>query len=361
MDELSIVAFAILSAIDWSAFLREPIPELTRQPWLTAIVPLAVVGACAGWGIEAWTHRLMPVPTEKRNRARIVLCCATAIIWGLYGWMVIHAQSLQLDEVLPHRLWETGRLAFHLVFISLLIAATVTDLRDYVIPDEIVFPGIIIALCGAFISGDFQIIHFWVDWSYAEPGLSGPYIPLWEQQHPHWHGLAWSLAGGAIGAGIIYLIRSISQFVLQQESLGFGDVTLMAMIGCFLGWQPVVLTILIAPLYALAIGGLTRIVIGKTYVPYGPYLSLSALIVLMFWKWIWQAEILAEQPQAVPIVSLRRLFGDWVGILWLAGIGVGGMIILLVLLRIFRQLPVPGTKSTSHTTPVDSTTDESHS
>ncbi len=360
MDALWLLAISILSTIDWSGYLREPIPELARQHWLTVFIPLVVTGACVGWGIECWTQRLTPLPRGKRHRERFIICCSTAVLWGLYGWMVVHAQSLKLDEVLPHRLWEAGRLVYHLAFIALLIAATVTDLREYVIPDEIVIPGIIIALCGAFVSGDFQIIHFWVDWSYAEPGLSGPYIPLWEQQHPHWHGLAWSLAGGVIGAGIIYLIRSISQFVLQQESLGFGDVTLIAMIGCFLGWQPVVLTILLAPLYALAIGGLTRIVIGKTYIPYGPYLSLSALIVLMFWRWIWQAEILAEQLQAAPIVSLRRLFGDWVGILWMAGIGVGGMIILLVLLRIFRQLPVPGRKTTSQSARIDSTTDESH-
>ena len=53
----------------------------------------------------------------------------------------------------------------------------------------------------------------------------------WIKESHHLHGLAWSLAGLAAGAGITWLVREISSRVLGQEALGAGDVTLMAMIG----------------------------------------------------------------------------------------------------------------------------------
>ncbi|MEX0726390.1 MAG: A24 family peptidase [Planctomycetaceae bacterium] len=330
----------IFTGIDWSFFLRAPIPELARHPWWLTFLPLFVLGAGLGWAVEVWVQRLTPLPSEKRARARAIISLSNALLWGLFGTVIVQLGTLELDEVLPNRAWEAGRFAYHLVLISLLLAATVTDLRDYVIPDEIILPGVIIGVLGAVLSGDWQIMHFWVDWNLAMPGLSGPYIPQWEKLHPHWHGLAWSVMGALIGAGVTWLIRGIAKFVLRQEALGLGDVTLMAMIGSFLGWQPAVIIILLAPLLGLLVGGAVRIAFGKTYLPYGPYLCLSAYLTLTCWRWIWQAEILAEQPQAQPIVSIRRLFGDWLGLLILAGIAVGGMIVMLGVVRLLKQIPV---------------------
>ena len=38
------------------------------------------------------------------------------------------------------------------------------------------------------------------------------------------------------------VVRVLGSQVLRREAMGFGDVTLMAMIGAFLGWQAAVLT-----------------------------------------------------------------------------------------------------------------------
>ena len=99
--------------------------------------------------------------------------------------------------------------------------------------------------------GNMQLMQIWVDWNHVDP-IEGPYIPVWIKLYPHWHGLCYSLAGLVTGAGITWLARLTAQWVLGMEALGFGDVTLMAMIGAFLGWQAAVLTFFLAPFFGLA-------------------------------------------------------------------------------------------------------------
>ena len=244
-----------------------------------------------------------------------------------FAWYQVFENTCHaLPEVAPDPFWIHGRFVFHLVFIALLILATGTDLRDYVIPDQITLPGIFLGLTVATLSGDVQIMHVWVDWSDAVNGLRGAWIPDWIKQHHHWHGLAWSTAGLVCGAGVTWTIRVVSGLILGQPALGFGDVTLMAMVGSFLGWQPVLFVFLVAPACALVFGMLIRLITGRSYVAFGPYLCGGALIVLLTWKWLW--------------TPTRDVFGHWPSLLQLAGVALGTLVVLLVLVRIFRAIPV---------------------
>ncbi|MDA0283402.1 MAG: A24 family peptidase [Planctomycetota bacterium] len=228
--------------------------------------------------------------------------------------------------------WKFGRGIGHLVLLTLLIAATVTDFREYIIPDQITGPGTIAGVLLATVSGDTQLMHFWVDWNYAVLDLRGPYIPDWIGLHNHWHGFVWSIAGLVAGGGVTWIIRWLSSLVLGQESLGLGDVTLMAMIGSFLGWQPLVFVFLLAPLCGIAIGLGVRLVTNRTYIPFGPYLSMAAVVVLLGWKWLWMLEISNE-------FSIRRLFGDALGLALLGGISLAAFVVLLISLRLYRLIP----------------------
>lgn len=76
---------------------------------------------------------------------------------------------------------------------------------------------------------------------------------------------------------------------VAKEAMGFGDVTLMAAIGSFLGWQGSLWALFAAPLPALAINVFHWLLRGQRMIPFGPYLSLGALMAVVFWPTLWSA------------------------------------------------------------------------
>jgi prepilin signal peptidase PulO-like enzyme (type II secretory pathway) len=102
-----------------------------------------------------------------------------------------------------------------------------------------------------------------------------------------WIALLSALVGMAAGGGMIWAVRLVGTAVLKREAMGFGDVTLMAMIGAFLGWQPCVMVFFLAPLAGLVIGVLQWIVLRDNEIPYGPFLCLAAAAVVVFWARVW--------------------------------------------------------------------------
>ena len=273
-------------------------------------------------------RRLFQIPvvlskTRWFRGALIVL--ATAVIFGLFHWASLEQGCLKTPEVQPSGIGRYWRLAYHLTLISLLILATAIDFDCYVIPDWITLPGTLIGVFGAALLGEAQICHLWVDWATAIPQLRCPFIPAWYDKYRFLHGFAWSIAGLTTGAGLTWLARQISSRVLGQEAMGSGDVTLMAMIGSYIGWQAVTLVFLIAPLTGITFGVLIRMVSGKTYLPYGPWLSIAAVIVLFTWSRIWE--------------QTRLIFSDWISVAMLGAIGGFGFLVLLVLVQLYKSIP----------------------
>ncbi|MBN8486667.1 MAG: ion transporter [Burkholderiales bacterium] len=93
--------------------------------------------------------------------------------------------------------------------------------------------------------------------------------------------------------------------ITTMTTVGFGDVTLMAMIGSYLGWQPTLLVFFAAPVAALVVYVPALIFRRHEELPYGPYLCVSALAVLWLWGPIWNwAEPRFEVAWIVPAVLL---------------------------------------------------------
>jgi leader peptidase (prepilin peptidase) / N-methyltransferase len=316
-----------------------------------------VVGALAGWLANLWAIALTPAPGRSaplaeslratspwyqilpivgeffsfgKSRFRgaslgwrgLAIQIATGVLFASYVFAAVRLQCQQVAEVRPDDFWRSARIGEHLVLITLLMTATVTDLRDYAIPDQITVPGIIFGLCAAVISGQLQMEHVWVDWNQEVPGIAGPYIPAWLDAHRHWHGLAWSLAGALAGAGLTAFVRGLSGLVLRREALGFGDVTFLAMIGTFIGWQPTVIVFVLAPLCGLIATVPARLVSRKAYLPYGPFLAAATIIVLFSWRWLWPAT--------------RLVFGHPLSLAVLSGASAAGLAVLLVILRLYQ-------------------------
>lgn len=106
---------------------------------------------------------------------------------------------------------------------------------------------------------------------------------VWNLGGNHWLGLFTSLVGLAVGGGIIWAIRIVGTWGLHVEAMGFGDVTLMAMVGAFIGWQAVVVSLVFAMISACVISIIMFIVTRDNQLPFGPYLCLGALLAILFW------------------------------------------------------------------------------
>eukprot|EP00913_Durusdinium_trenchii_P023396 g21974.t1 len=261
----------------------------------------------------------------------------TGFLFAAFVWAFVVWECQSITEVRPDAVWKYGRIPFHLILLAMLVAATGTDFREYLIPDEIVVAGLLAALIGATASGDLQMVHLWVDANLAVPGYQAAHIPKWIGEHPHWHGLAVAGAGMLTGAAITWLVRFVSSLILGQETMGFGDVTLMGMIGAFLGWQPILMVFVLAPICGIIVAVVVRITTGRAFIPYGPYLSAAALAVLFGWKWLWTFRIESGGDE---ILSVRKMYGDLVGLAILGGIAITALIVLLGLLRLYRSVPV---------------------
>lgn len=300
--------------------------------WWLGVGSLLVAGL-GSWGLEWLISRerrslnLPPTSPVIRTWRPLLVAVSAAALCLMLGWVEILYRMVDSPEVQPSDFGRQIRLIYHAGLCLLLVWGSVIDLDCYVIPDEITLSGLAVGVGAAYWFQELQIAHLWVDWMYAVPQIRGPLIPEWYDQARGWHALAWSLAGAGVGAGLTQVVRLVSSQVLGQEAMGFGDVTFMAMIGSFLGWQAVVLTFVLAPLTGLIGAIITRLISDRAYLPYGPCLATAALIVLFNWSILW--------------TRTRLLFSD----LWLIlGVGAGALMALVVLLnflRLLRKLPTP--------------------
>ncbi|MEM6469676.1 MAG: prepilin peptidase [Planctomycetota bacterium] len=100
----------------------------------------------------------------------------------------------------------------------------------------------------------------------------------------HWIGLLTALVGLGVGGGVVWTIRIVGSVAMRREALGFGDVTLMAMIGAFVGWQGAVMSFFLAPIAAIAIVIVYCIITRNAEIPFGPYLCAGTLLTLFSWQ-----------------------------------------------------------------------------
>ncbi|MEX2187458.1 MAG: A24 family peptidase [Pirellulales bacterium] len=110
---------------------------------------------------------------------------------------------------------------------------------------------------------------------------------MWSRGGPSWIALVSALVGMAAGGGMVWVVRVLGTVMLGREAMGFGDVTLMAMIGTFIGWQACLLTFFLAPLFALLFGIVQLIVSGENEIYYGPFLCVAAGVIVVRWTDVW--------------------------------------------------------------------------
>lgn len=110
-----------------------------------------------------------------------------------------------------------------------------------------------------------------------------------------WMGLLTALVGLAMSGALVWIVRIVGSAALGREAMGFGDVTLMMMVGTFLGWQACVIVFFVAP-FAGLVGGMLQLITKRDdVIPYGPFLCLGALFVMVSWAGVWNRIAFAFQ------------------------------------------------------------------
>jgi leader peptidase (prepilin peptidase)/N-methyltransferase len=112
-------------------------------------------------------------------------------------------------------------------------------------------------------------------------------VIAWSWGGRHWESTLTSVIGLAAGGALIWAVRLVGGRALNMEAMGFGDVTLMAMIGAYLGWQASFLIFFMAPFSALVIAVAQWALSGDRHIAFGPYLCLSAVLLIVNWNAIW--------------------------------------------------------------------------
>lgn len=228
-----------------------------------------VFGLLVGSFLNVVIHRLPLGESIAFPASRCPLCKAP-IRWyhnvPLVGWLVlggrcrackapiskeyplVEASTGALFALIAWRVGVVPALPVYLVLGAALLALAVIDLHHRILPDRITLPGIVVGLVA-----------------------SATLLPS---------GLASAVTGTVAGGGLFYLIA-----VLSRGGMGGGDIKLIAMIGAFLGWQAVLLTTLLASVAGGVVGGVLMLAFGKGRkyaVPFGPFLSLAAIVSLLW-------------------------------------------------------------------------------
>jgi leader peptidase (prepilin peptidase)/N-methyltransferase len=145
-----------------------------------------------------------------------------------------------------------------LIFTWALLALTLIDLETQLLPDRITKPGMLLGLL------------------LNASALLGPGVALTTPLN--------ALLGIVLGYGSLWLLATGYLKMTGKYGMGGGDLKLLGMIGAWLGWQAVFLTLFIAAIS----GGIVAMILllsgkGRDYaIPFGPYLALGGWLMLLW-------------------------------------------------------------------------------
>jgi leader peptidase (prepilin peptidase) / N-methyltransferase len=135
-----------------------------------------------------------------------------------------------------------------LLFACAMIVLFFIDLQHRILPNAITLPGIVVGF------------------------LFNLFLP------PGWLD---SLVGIIAGGGVLLLIAEAYSRVRKEEGLGMGDVKMLAMIGAFLGWKLMLVTLVLSSFLGSLIGlGMIALKLGdmKYALPFGTFLAIGAIV-----------------------------------------------------------------------------------
>jgi leader peptidase (prepilin peptidase)/N-methyltransferase len=242
--------------------------ELVDARILVAVLA-GVVGAVFGSFLNVCILRWGAEPKESvvRPPSRCPRC-GRGVAWydnvPVISWLVLRGRCRHCGEPISIQyplvelttgilwallVWRSGPTLEALrgsVFGTILFGIAMTDARAYIIPDEFTWGGLGLGLVFALAGGVQALGH--------------------------------ALLGAAVGFGLLWLVGAAGTWVLKQEAMGGGDIKMMAMVGAFLGWQGVLLTIFLGALLGSLVFVPLTLAGRKQLVPFGIFLAAAAAV-----------------------------------------------------------------------------------
>ncbi|MBI2034143.1 MAG: prepilin peptidase [Candidatus Levybacteria bacterium] len=201
----------------------------------------------------AW-HDLIPVVSFILLRGKC-RCCHSPISWqyplvelltGILFVMVILHPNNQIFNFQ----FSIFNLVYYFFIVSSLIVIFFTDLKYGIIPDKIVYPAIIVTFFYLIINYQLSTINYLIS---------------------------------ALGAFLLFFLL---HFITRGRGMGFGDVKLAGLLGLFLGFPKIVVSLYLAFLTG-AVVSLILVMLGKkklkgSTVPFGPFLVVGTLVSMFY-------------------------------------------------------------------------------
>jgi leader peptidase (prepilin peptidase)/N-methyltransferase len=232
-------AFLFLIGLAVGSFLNVCIYRLPRNESLAW--PASHCTACDR--PLAW-YENVPVISWLALRGRCRTCRSTISV------------RYPIVEMITGAMFLAGYLAFgltpllpvRLLFACAMVVLFAIDLEHQILPNEITLPGIVIGfVCSVFL-------------------------------HP---GVRSSLIGLLVGGLFPFLIAEAYLRIRGREGMGMGDFKMLAMVGAFLGWPLVWVTLILSCVLGIVIGGGALVVSRRglaTRIPFGTFIAVAALL-----------------------------------------------------------------------------------
>jgi len=238
-----------------------------------ALTALALLGLSVGSFLNVCIHRL-PLGQSVVSPGSRCPGCGYALRWydniPLLSWAMLRGRCRRcgapisvrypIIELVTMVVFVAHAFVFgpdillvpRLLFASALIALFAIDLEHHLLPNAITLPGIAAGLA-------FSLL--------LPPGIQS------------------AILGVLVGGGVLWIIGEAYFRLAGQEGMGGGDVKMLAMVGAFLGWKLVLVTLVFSSVAGSVIGLLvlaSRRGTLKHALPYGTFLAMGALIASLF-------------------------------------------------------------------------------
>ena len=265
-------------------------PVLPADLLIVLLLPTFLVGASVGSFLNVCIARWPADMSVVQPRSRCPKC-ERPIAWHenipVLGWLLLRGKcrgcglpiSLQYPtvELVVALGWVACALVFGMtlealrvaVFGTILFGIAVTDAKHYLIPDGFTVTGLVFVFA-------MTIVGFFV----GDPS--------------HFASPAAAFIGACAGAGAITIIGWLAEIAMKREAMGFGDSTLMAVVGAALGPERALLTIIggaaVGAVFFLCIvapvvwvrSRRAGIQFAFPDVPFGVFLAPAALLALLW-------------------------------------------------------------------------------